>query len=359
MTATAKERLYKTEAKLKRTLRVRYPAGAGRIVLRTEQDWDHTIEPIAVSPDGQTSTFQLEADQPFIYFKPCLVRDGNVHWAVGANNLVLMSEKDDRISYPFFLSPDRGRFTELLEVPSKILNRVHRLRVYLPPGYDENTLATYPVVYMQDGQNLFFPEEAFMGRDWSVDDTSQTLRAMRAIEDMIIIGVYSGDRMTEYTRPGYESYVRSLIEEVVPAEQRKLRGGQHRRYRSIWGSSLGGVVSFYAAWEHPKVFGSAVCMSSTFSHKDNLIERVLTEPPRDIGVYLDSGWPGDNYEVTMAMATALIARGWRYGHKLMHLCFPQASHNESAWGIRLHLPMQFFNGVIARASRVLHSELGD
>jgi len=301
----------------------------------------------------------LEADQPYLYFKPCLERNGEVHWAVGSNNLALMSEKDDRVSYPFFLSSEKGRFSKLVELPSKILNRVHKLRVYLPPGYDENTLATYPVVYMQDGQNLFFPDEAFMGHEWSVDETSQTLRAMRAVEDLIVVGIYSGDRMQEYTRPGYEAYVRSVIEEIVPEEKRLLRGGQSRRFRSMWGSSLGGVVSFYAAWEHSEVFGSAVCMSSTFSHKDNLIERVLTESPRDIGVYLDSGWPGDNYEVTMAMATALIARGWRYGHNLLHLCFPNAVHNENAWGVRLHIPMQFFNGAIARASRALRPELKD
>jgi predicted alpha/beta superfamily hydrolase len=353
------ERLYKTDKVLKRTLRVCYPAGHGTLTLRTELDWDRVIEPIEVSADGTTSTFQLEVDQPYVYFKPCLYRAGSLHWAIGPNNLALMSERDNRISYPCFFAKDQGHFSKLIELPSKILNRAHRLRVYLPPGYEENTLATYPVVYMQDGQNLFFPDEAFMGHEWSVDETSDTLRAMRAVDDVIVVGIYSGDRMQEYTRPGYEAYVRSLIEEIVPQEQKLLRGGHHRGYRSMWGSSLGGVVSFYAAWQNPEVFGSAICMSSTFSHKDNLIERVLAEPPRDIGVYLDSGWPGDNYEVTMAMATALIARGWRYGHNLMHLCFPNSAHNESSWGLRLHIPMQFLNGAIARASRILHPVLRD
>lgn len=64
----------------------------------------------------------------------------------------------------------------------------------------------------------------------------------------------------------------------------------------MWGSSLGGVVSFYSVWQHPDIFGAAVCMSSTFSHKDNLIDRVLSEPVRDVAFYLDSGWPGDNFE---------------------------------------------------------------
>ncbi|HQR41584.1 MAG TPA: alpha/beta hydrolase-fold protein, partial [Gemmatales bacterium] len=291
------------------------------------------------------------------YFKPGLIKNGTFHWAVGSNNLLLMTEKDQRVCYPFFFGEEQGRFSTLLEIPSRILNRTHRLRVYLPPGYEENTLAHYPVAYMQDGQNLFFPEEAFMGNDWQVGNTSQTLRGMRASEDLIIVGLYSGDRMKEYTRPGYEDYARSLVEEVIPQEQKLLRGISDRRARSVWGSSLGGVVSFFTVWQYPEVFGAGVCMSSTFSYQDNLLERVLNEPPREVGYYLDSGWPGDNYEVTMAMATALVTRGWRYGHNLLHICFPQADHNEQAWGVRLHLPMQFLNGAVARASRALSPEL--
>jgi predicted alpha/beta superfamily hydrolase len=348
---------FKTDKTLTRTVRVAYPAGNGRMVLRTEQNWEQDIEAIAVSDDGNISTFQLEAKQPFVYFKPCLVQSGSRHWAIGSNNLLLMGERDDRAYYPFFFSSEKGQFSPLKEFPSKILHRPHRLRVYLPPGYHENTLAKYPIVYMQDGQNLFFPNEAFMGNEWKVDETSQTLRAMQATEDLIFVGVYSGDRMKEYTRPGYEDYARSLVEEILPEERRALRVLDSRRARSVWGSSLGGVVSFYTAWQHADVFGTAVCMSSTFSHKDNLMERVLSEPRRSLGFYLDSGWPGDNYEVTMAMATALISRGWKYGHDLMHFCFPHACHNEDAWAIRLHLPMQFMFGAVSRASRIYHPEL--
>jgi len=344
---------------LERTLRIAYPAGRGRIVLRTEFDWETDIEPIAVSEDGNTSTFRVRADQPFVYFKPCLIDGSTVRWAIGANNLLLMGEEDRRISYPYFTSPPLGRFSPLVQFPSAILGREHRLRGYVPPGYDENTLAHYPVVYMQDGQNLFFPDEAFLGNDWEVDRTSQTLRTMGAVEDFIIIGIYSEDRMKDYTDPGYVAYGRSLAEEIVPAAQGRLRVQDGRRFRSVWGSSLGGVVSFYTVWQHPDVFGSAVCMSSTFSHRNDLIERVLAEPPRDVGFYLDSGWPGDNYEVTMAMATALITRGWRYGHNLMHLCFPHAEHDEQAWSMRLHLPMQFFAGAVARASRMFDPVLAD
>ena len=72
-------------------------------------------------------------------------------------------------------------------------------------------------------------------------------------------------------------------------------------------------------------------MSSTFSYKDDLIERVLSEPTRDVRFYLDSGWPNDNYEVTTEMALALVSRGWRYGCDFINLVFPHAAHDEKAW----------------------------
>ena len=360
MAKPSKTRLYKTERVLNRTLRVAYPPGRGRMVLRTEQDWERNLEPVAVSEDGSVSTFALEVDQPFLYFKPCLVESGATHWSLGPNKLAIMTEPDARVAYPYFFSPEEGRFSSLVELPSKILGRDHKIRGYLPPGYDENTLSRLPVVYMQDGQNLFFPEDAFLGQDWKVGETGSVLRAMNAVEDSIILGIYSGDRMTEYTKPGYESYARSLVEEVVPEVERVgIRTAQHRRYRSVWGSSLGGVVSFYTVWQHPDVFGCAVCMSSTFSHRDDLIDRVFAEPFRDVGFYLDSGWPGDNYEVTVGMAMALISRGWEYGRNLLHLCFPLAEHSEASWGTRLHLPMQFLNGAVARAYRVNRPVLED
>jgi hypothetical protein len=113
---------------------------------------------------------------------------------------------------------------------------------------------------MQDGQNLFFPQEAFRHEHWEIDETSQVLRAMRAIEDLIIVGVYSNERREEeYTKPGYKAYARSIAEELVRAEQLFLR-----------------------TTNNPLDFGGAVCMSSTFSYKDDLIERVLSEPTRDV-----------------------------------------------------------------------------
>ena len=85
------------------------------------------------------------------------------------------------------------------------------------------------------------------------------------------------------------------------------------------------------AWQYPDVFGYAACMSSTFSHRDDLIDRVLSEPKSAAKFYLDSGWPGDNYEVTLAMAMALSHRGYRVREDFLHLAFPLDEHDERAW----------------------------
>ena len=204
---------------------------------------------------------------------------------------------------------------------------------------------------MQDGKNLFFPEEAFMGREWQVDEVLDQLDAMSAIDRVVVLGIYSADRMTDYTLPGYEAYARSVVEEIRPVVAERLRVLDSPLETAVLGSSLGGVAAFYMAWQYPEVFGYAACMSSTFSYQDDLIERVLSEPKSPAKFYLDSGWPGDNYEVTLAMAMALVERGYRVREDFLHLAFPLEEHDERAWGKRLHLPLQLALGRPGLASR--------
>jgi predicted alpha/beta superfamily hydrolase len=344
--------MYQTETLLRRQLRIRYPAGHGRMVLRTDLDWDRDLEPVAVSDDGETSTFALEARKPFLYFKPCLrTAGGGARWAVGPNMLVLLTTEDVRGVYPYFEGSAKGSFTDVIERDSSILGRKHLVRVYLPPGYHENTLRRFPVLFMQDGKNLFFPEEAFLGREWKVDDALHLLDGMNAVDRAVVVGIHSGDRMADYTKPGYEAYARAVVEEVKPEVERKIRVFDTPRETGVIGSSLGGVVSFYMAWQYPQVFGYAACMSSTFSHKDDLIDRVLAEPKSSSRFYLDSGWPGDNYEVTLAMAMAFSHRGYRVREEFLHLVFPLEEHDERAWGRRLHIPLQLGLSPAATAAR--------
>jgi predicted alpha/beta superfamily hydrolase len=272
-------------------------------------------------------------------------------WSEGSNLLWILDADPPQEVYPHFFSGSAGWLSPVQELPSGMLSRPHWLRVYIPAGYEENPLKRYPVVYVHDGQNLFFPHEAFLGAEWQLDETLDRLDAMNLIDRTLVVGVYSADRPDEYTRPGYELYGRALVEEVKAWVDEEFRTLLEPSRTAVMGSSLGGVVAFYLAWEHPQIFGNAACLSSTFGWNDDLLDRVHQEPlarREKVRFYLDSGWPGDNYEVTLSMAAALIERGFQYGRNLLHVAFPQGRHHESAWGSRVHLPIQLFSGKVRR-----------
>jgi predicted alpha/beta superfamily hydrolase len=332
-------------------LRVHYPTELEHLVVRTDADWDKDILPDSIDHAGLFAEFTFKTTHPFVYLKSCLRRPTGMLWSVGPNGLVVATRDDVRDAYPTFHSSEEGTVLDVITLDSKILKREHRLRVYLPAGYDENTCRSLPVMYMQDGSNLFFPEEAFMGQDWGVGERLALLNGMNAVQQMIIVGIYSADRMKEYTSPGYEAYGRSLVEEIKPYIDSHFRTLTGPDATGVMGSSLGGVVSFYIGWQWPHVFGNVGCLSSTFTYQDNLVNRVLHEERRDVRFYIDSGWPGDNYEVGLAMAIALADRGYRYGHDFLYFAFPNAGHSEHDWGQRLHLPFQFFAGRAAVISR--------
>jgi len=344
--------LYKLNETRHVRLRIHYPTDLDQIVLRTDLDWDKDVLPTAIDRQGMFVEFEFETTQPFVYLKPCLRKPSGLVWATGQNGLVVATRDDIRDGYPFFHSSEEGTILDVITLESKILHRRHSLRVYVPAGYDENTCRSFPVMYMQDGRNLFFPEEAFMGQDWGVKEKLVLLNGMNAIQQMMIVGIFSADRMKEYTSPGYESYGRSLVEEIKPYIDSHFRTLPDPQATGVMGSSLGGVVSFYMGWQWPHVFGNVGCLSSTFTHKDNLVDRVLHEERRDVRFYIDSGWPGDNYEVGLAMAVALAERGYHYGHDFLYFAFPNAEHSEHDWSQRLHLPFQFFAGRPAVTSRL-------
>jgi predicted alpha/beta superfamily hydrolase len=314
-------------------------APIGRLVLRTEADWDADIEPTSVSASG--ACFDIRWQGPTFAVKPCL-RDGQgLRWSQGVNYVLSADEPDPQI-YPFFEANLEGSVSDVMRLAGP--GGEFSLRVYVPPGYDENTLRRFPVIYMQDGKNLFFPEEAFAGEEWRVDETMDRLDEMNAIRKAIVVGVSPPDRGAAYTAPGYEEYGRFMAEVLKPWVDARWRTRCEAESTIVMGSSLGGVASLHLAWAHPTVFGRAACLSSTFGHADDLFERVGRDPKPAIQIYLDSGWPRDNYDATNAMRDRLVARGFRLGEDLLHFSFPDGVHSERSWAMRVHLPFQFFLG---------------
>ncbi len=329
-----------------------YPVEDGRIVLRTETDWERDLEPVELSADGTRATFEVESEHELVEFKACLRQGDALHWAVGLNEFVPMGTALDFEEYPHFFAEARGHVGELLEVES-VLGSARRVRVYLPSGYHENLLNHYPVIYMQDGANLFLPSEAFGGQEWQIDETMDTLDRMNLIKRCIVVGIHAQERLDEYTDPGYAAYGRSVREEIKPWVDGRFRTLPGPDDTFVIGSSLGGVVSFFLGWEWPEVFGNVACLSSTFAYRDDLIARVRGDDlgaRADLKIYLDSGWPGDNYAATLSMAAALISRGFVFGRDFLHCAFPDGRHHEQDWAGRCHLPIQFFCGYPRRIS---------
>src|SRR2546423_12578991 len=70
---------------------------------------------------------------------------------------------------------------------SRILKNRRDVLVYLPRGYRRSVIKRYPVLYLQDGQNIFDAATAFAGVEWGVDETAQRLIRRRLIEPLIIV----------------------------------------------------------------------------------------------------------------------------------------------------------------------------
>lgn len=140
-------------------------------------------------------------------------------------------------------------------IVSEHLGEPRQIRIFLPPGYDENT--AYPVIYCQDGEQSFN-----FGRI--------ATHAMKLILDEqmpapVIVGVDANlrERTAEYAPDGrrHPAYVSFFHEELVPYVEQRYRVAQEGRRRILAGASLGGTVSLHLALASPQRFRQVISMS--------------------------------------------------------------------------------------------------
>ncbi|HYJ85137.1 MAG TPA: alpha/beta hydrolase-fold protein [Pyrinomonadaceae bacterium] len=246
---------------------------------------------------------------------------------------------------------------------SILLNNDRDLVIYLPPGYEANPKARYPVLYLHDGQNLFDGATSFIpGKEWQIDETAQRLIAAGKIEPLIIVGINNTgkERIDEYTpvqdakrRMGGKAdlYGRMLVEELKPfidANYRTIRDAQHT---GLGGSSLGGLVSLYLGLKYPKVFGRLAVVSPSVWFADKHIvtnANALTAKPK-VRIWMDMGTKegGNAEDAQKAVSDArllkdtLIKKGWKSGKDLQYFEAEGAEHNESAWAQRVERILTF------------------
>jgi predicted alpha/beta superfamily hydrolase len=224
--------------------------------------------------------------------------------------------------------------------------------VYLPPSY-RGSRARFPVVYLQDGQNLSNPEAAFAGT-WNLPAALERL-ADDGLE-LIVVGIHNAgaERLAEYS-PYRDSrygggrgrrYLQFLVQTLKPRIDRQFRTRTDREATAIGGSSMGGLISLYAVLRFAPVFGAACALSPALWFGDRRIfETVESSRARPSRIYLDAGTSegGEVLRDARRMRRLLRTRGYGPG-SLLYQEAEGAPHAESAWAARLPGALAFCIG---------------
>lgn len=240
------------------------------------------------------------------------------------------------------------------------------LRVWAPPGYDdaENAGRRYPVLYLNDGQNLFDPATAFAGVDWQVDEAAERLIAEQKIPPLLIVGMDNAqkERAREYLphralspplmRPRGTHYPRFVIEEVMPFVAQRYRVDRGPENTALGGSSLGAIASLYTAIARPGVFGRLLLESpSLFVSNRRLLNdsrRFRVWPERIfVGVGTrESGRPDQDTQIVddVHRLERILQRSGLGPERLRVVVENGASHSEGAWAQRFPGALEFLFG---------------
>lgn len=247
--------------------------------------------------------------------------------------------------------------------PSRFLPNTRDVLVLLPDGYHTDTSRRYPVLYMQDGQNLFDPATSFIpGQYWRFESTTKRLIKNGEIEPLIVVGIQNTGhyRIEEYTptsdwhlRKGGKAveYGRLLVSELKPFIDHTYRTLPEAKNTGLGGSSLGGLVSLYLGLLHSSVFGKLAVYSPSLWWDARFMTRFAKSLPRktdqkiwlDIGTKEGRGFTG----LTRELRDVLVEKGWTVGADLHYLEARNARHTEAAWARRVAPMLRFLYGASA------------
>jgi predicted alpha/beta superfamily hydrolase len=248
----------------------------------------------------------------------------------------------------------------LHELTSRVFGNTRLLRVWLPPDYDGWGANRYPVLYLNDGQNLFDPATAFAGVHWQVAETATRLITEQKIRPLVIVGIdNTKERACEYIpyrskdprvlRAKGKRYPEFLQCEVMPLIEGRysiLRGPENS---GLGGSSLGGLITLYTQLAAPGVFGRALIESPSLF----VANRKILEASRKF-----RDWPTRTYlgmgtrETGNATKDAKIVEDVRELETIMRAngldeqrlrvrIIEGATHSETAWAERFPEALEF------------------
>jgi enterochelin esterase-like enzyme len=254
----------------------------------------------------------------------------------------------------------------LHEFRSRVFRNTRFLRVWLPPGYDEaeNAGRHYPVLYLNDGQNLFEAATSYAGVEWRVDETADRLIREGEVPPLIAVGIDNAgkDRIREYMphrsmhpmmlRVQGRYYPDFLMKEVMPFVERNYRVATGPENTGLGGSSLGGLIALYTVMARPGVIGRLLVESPSLwpSHRQAIEEsRSVSIWPERIYLAVGTAEAGSAERsrtvVDDVRELAAILRRAMLSEKRLRLVIRDgAGHNEAAWAERFPEALRFLFG---------------
>jgi predicted alpha/beta superfamily hydrolase len=249
----------------------------------------------------------------------------------------------------------------LHELPSRVFGNTRLVRVWLPPDYDGWGATAYPVLYLNDGQNLFDPATAFAGVHWQAGETAAQLIGLKKIRPLIIVGIDNTgkNRIREYIPyksrdpkilyPQGTRYPEFLQNEVMPLIEERypiLRGPENT---GLGGSSLGGLITLYTLIAAPGIFGRALIESpSLFVANRQILKQCRTFQAWPARVYLSIGTrevgnsEKDARTVDNVRELASILQESGLNESRFRLRIDEgAPHTEAAWAARFPEALEF------------------
>ncbi len=211
-----------------------------------------------------------------------------------------------------------------------------KIWLYLPKDY-ANSAKKYPVIYMHDGQNLFDDKTSYVG-EWHVDETLDSISAQ-----VIVVGIEHGgeNRMneltpfknTKYGGGEADKYLEFIVTTLKPQIDKTYRTKSNAKNTAIFGSSLGGLVSFYATIKYPKVFGKAGVFSPSFWFSNDIYTFAAQTPKIKSKIYFLCGdSEGDDMVADMEkMYKIIAAKRCDCLNLSKKVIVPSGKHSEKLW----------------------------
>lgn len=233
-----------------------------------------------------------------------------------------------------------------ITIPQLTGDEPRRAYIYLPDSWSKDQLLRYPVLYMFDGHNVFFDEDATYGKSWGMLDYMDYTQTQMIIAAVECSHDPNNGRLNEYSP--FSCQVPELgrlkglgkttmdwfVNAFKPEIDRNFPTIPDRAHTFIAGSSMGGLMSIYAVMRYNKVFSRAAALSPSIWFATDKLERLLrtARVKRDTVIYMDYGSRELGFHPNMAaqfgaVTALLLERRINLTSRIV----PGGDHSEASW----------------------------